>query len=61
MDISLGYSNEIPFVDRYLYHFREALWNEVFARYLGEKVLEDQLLGKLDNAIIKPETLHAQS
>lgn len=59
MDISLGYSNAVPFKDRFLYHFRESLWNEVFARYLGEKVLEDQLLVKLDNAIIKPETLVA--
>lgn len=57
MDISLGYSNGIAYPDRYLYHFRESLWNEVFARYMGEKVLEDQLLVKLDNAIIKPEVL----
>jgi hypothetical protein len=57
MDISLGYSNAIAYPDRYLYHFRESLWNEVFARYLGEKVLEEQLLEKLDNAIIKPEIL----
>jgi hypothetical protein len=57
MDVSLAYSNGIAFEDRYLYHFRESLWNEVFARYMGEKVLEDQLLMKLDNAIIKPETL----
>ncbi len=57
MDISLGYSNSIPYAERYLYHFREALWNEVFARYFGQKVLEEQLLVKLDNAIIKPETL----
>lgn len=57
MDISLGYSNGIDYAGRYLYHFREALWNEVFARYMGEKVLEEQLLEKLDNAIIKPELL----
>jgi hypothetical protein len=57
MDISLGYSNGITYADRYLYHFRESLWNEVFARYMGEKALEDQLLVKLDNAVIKPETL----
>ncbi len=57
MDLSLGYSNSIPFADRYLYHFREALWNEVFARYMGEKVLEEQLLEKLDNAVISPEVL----
>jgi hypothetical protein len=56
-DLSFGYSNGVPFEGRYLYHFRESLWNEVFARYMGEKVLEDQLLVKLDNAIVKPETL----
>jgi hypothetical protein len=59
MDLSLSYSNAIPYADRYLYHFRESLWNEIFARYLGEKVLETQLLEKLDNAVIKPETLEA--
>jgi hypothetical protein len=57
MDLSLSYSNDIPYEDRYLYHFRESLWNEVFARYMGEKALEEQLLEKLDNAIIKPEIL----
>lgn len=57
MDVSLGYSNSIAYPDRYLYHFREALWNEVFARYMSEKVLEEQLLVKLDNAMIKPELL----
>jgi len=57
MDLALSYSNGISYEDRYLYHFRESLWNEVFARYMGEKVLEDQLLVKLDNAIIKPEAL----
>jgi hypothetical protein len=57
MDVSLSYSNGIAYQDRYLYHFREALWNEVFARYFGEKVLEEQLLVKLDNAVISPEVL----
>jgi hypothetical protein len=56
-DLSFGYSNGIAYPDRYLYHFREALWNEVFERYMGQKVLEDQLLVKLNNAIIKPEEL----
>jgi hypothetical protein len=57
MDLALSYSNGIKYEDRYLYHFRESLWNEVFARYMGQKVLEEQLLEKLDNAIIKPEVL----
>jgi hypothetical protein len=59
MDVSLSYSNGLAFADRYLYHFRESLWNEVFARYMGESVLEQQILTLLDNAVIKPETLTA--
>jgi hypothetical protein len=57
MDLSLSYSNSIAYENRYLYHFREALWNEIFARYFGEKVLEHELLEKLNNAVIKPELL----
>ncbi len=57
MDVSLGYSNSLGYEDRLLYHFRESLWNEVFMRYLGQKVLEEQLLMKLDNAMVKPEEL----
>ena len=58
MDLSLSYSNALRFEDRFLYHFRESLWNELFARYLGEQILEDQLLSKLDSAMIKPEELN---
>lgn len=57
MDLSLSYSNDIKYSDRYLYHFREALWNELFARYLGEKTLEQQVLQRLDNDMIAPEEL----
>lgn len=58
MDVSLSYSNALAYPDRYLYHFRESLWNELFARYVGEDVLKQQLLSKLDSAMIKPETLN---
>jgi hypothetical protein len=57
MDVALSYANGIEYPERYLYHFRESLWNEIFARYLGEKALEEQLLVKLDNAMVKPEIL----
>ncbi|HVE81049.1 MAG TPA: hypothetical protein VNA68_02870 [Candidatus Dormibacteraeota bacterium] len=57
MDISLSYSNGLKYQDRYLYHFRESLWNEIFARYMGQKVLEEQLLVKLNNDLIAPEKL----
>ncbi len=57
MDVVLSYANVVPYEERYLYHFRESLWNEVFARYMGVKTLREELLVKLDNAIIKPEEL----
>lgn len=57
MDISLSYSNGLAYADRYLYHFRESLWNEIFARYLGQQTLEDQILTRLDNDVIAPEEL----
>lgn len=57
MDVSLSYSNQLEFEERYLYHFREALWNEIFVRYLGQKNLEDRVLKRLDNALIAPEEI----
>ncbi len=57
MDVSLSYSNAVSYDERYLYHFRESLWNEVFARYMGEGTLRQELLEKLNNAIVKPERI----
>ena len=57
MDVSLSYANELKYGDRYLYHFREALWNEIFARYFTHHVLESQILEKLNNQLIKPEEI----
>ena len=57
MDVSLGYSNNEPYENRYVYHFRESLWNEIFMRYMGHKNLEDQILKQLDNDMIAPEKL----
>ncbi len=57
LDVSFGYSNEISYKDRYFYHFRESLWNEIFMRYMGEPVLEEQVLEQLDNDMISPEKL----
>ncbi|MBC7746600.1 TIGR00730 family Rossman fold protein [Pedobacter sp.] len=57
MDVSLSYSNEETYDNRYVYHFRESLWNEIFMRYMGHKNLEDQILSQLDNDMIAPESL----
>lgn len=57
MDVSLAYSNGIKYDDRYVYHFRESLWNEIFMRYMGKKNLENQILQQLDNDMVAPEKL----
>lgn len=57
MDVSLSYSNDESYDDRYVYHFRESLWNELFIRYMGHKNLEQQILNQLDNDMIAPEEL----
>ena len=56
-DVSFAYSNDVSYEDRYAYHFRESLWNEIFARYMGMGNLEHQILSQLDNDMIAPEKL----
>lgn len=57
MDVSLSYSNKVDYPGRYIYHFRESLWNEIFVRYMGQKVLENEILHQLDNELIAPEKI----
>ena len=57
MDVAASYANQTPYPKREIYHFREALWNEVFIRYMGNQVLEDQILKQLDNDLINPNKL----
>lgn len=57
MDIAASYTNQTPYEEREIYHFRESLWNETFMRYLGQKTLEEQVLKQLDNEMITPEKL----
>lgn len=57
LDVAASYVNQSPYAERAIYHFREALWNEVFIRYMGQKNLEEQVLAQLDNDMIKPEDL----
>ncbi len=57
MDISIAYCTGAPYEHRPVFHMRESLWNEIFMRYMGHKVLEEQILQQLDNNMIKPEKL----
>lgn len=57
MDVSMSFSNNVEYGKHAIFHFREALWNEIFVRYLGQKTLENQVLKQLDNEMIAPEKL----
>ncbi|HMH70207.1 MAG TPA: hypothetical protein VK502_02315 [Candidatus Saccharimonadales bacterium] len=57
VDVSLSYANSMPYGQRYYYHFRESLWNEIFMRYMGSENLRQQILQQLDNDMIAPEKL----
>jgi len=56
-DVSFAYSNGETYENRYVYHFRESLWNEIFVRYMGFSNLREQILNQLDNDMIAPEKL----
>jgi len=56
-DVAFAYSNNEPFKDRYFYHMRESLWNQIFISYMGKGTLAQQILEQLDNDMIKPENL----
>jgi hypothetical protein len=57
MDVSFSFSNQTEYGKQPIFHFRESLWNEIFSRYMGQKVLENQVLKQLDNELIAPEKL----
>jgi hypothetical protein len=57
VDVSLSYANDITYENRYVYHFRESLWNEIFIRYMSYENLERQILQELDNDMVAPEKL----
>jgi hypothetical protein len=48
MDVALNALNHIPYQQSLHGHLREALWNELFGRYLGEPAMETQALKQLD-------------
>lgn len=52
MDVNNSFALSAPYRYRHAYHFRENLWNEIFARYMGEDILEHQVLANFDSDLI---------
>lgn len=52
MDVCLNLLNKVPFESRYNYHLRDAVWNEVLIRYVGQRQLERRLIAGLEDQIV---------
>lgn len=55
MDMAVSYLNGLSYKERAVYHLRDALWNEIYARYMGEPALERQVLQQLNRDILEPD------
>lgn len=53
IDNVISLSRQSAVESKYLYHQQEALWNEIFVRYLGRDKLEEMILGNLDKGYIE--------
>lgn len=51
MDVTINYCNGLVFGQHTAHHLREALWNEIFARYLGQERLEHEILHQLEQGV----------
>lgn len=47
-DVAMNLVNNLPYEKRVNYHMRDALWNEVYIRYVGQRTFERQILQQLD-------------
>lgn len=47
LDIAIAAAGSVPYEKQPLYHMRESLWNELYMRYVGQPVLERQVLLQL--------------
>jgi len=51
-DNGISLLQQIGFKSKYLYHQQEALWNEVFIKYLGEEKLDKIMTENLDKGFV---------
>ncbi len=52
-DLAVSLVNELPLERRAYYHMRDALWNEVYSRYIGQRNFEKQILLQLDEHALR--------
>ncbi len=51
-DMAMNLINKLPFEKRAFYHMQDALWNEIYARYIGQPAFERKILEQLDEGLV---------
>jgi hypothetical protein len=57
MDMAVNYVNGLGYESRATYHMRDALWNEIYSRYMGQEATRQQVLKQLDNRVLEPDSI----
>lgn len=52
MDNAVSYCNKLPFEGHTAEHFKESLWNEIYARYMGQESIEAAVIEQLSDGVI---------
>ncbi len=47
-DMAMNLVNNLSYEQRSYYHMQDALWNEVYSRYIGQRAFEKKILQQLD-------------
>jgi hypothetical protein len=55
LDNAVSYVNGLRYGEHSIHHFRESLWNEIYARYLGQPALEYQVVKQLTKESVEPD------
>ncbi len=57
LDTAHNYAVNNQLEQRQTYYLREALWNEVLMRYMGERPIQKKIFEQMDAEVFVPETL----
>ncbi len=57
LDNAVSYCNGLEYGQQSLGRFRSSLWNEIFARYIGQENFEQSILSQLNQQVLQPELL----
>lgn len=57
MDNAISYCNQLEYGQQSVGRFRPSLWNEIFARYIGQENFEESILQQLNSQVLAMEAI----